>query len=94
MLGLSFYFKVDWGSYIVSIGKTATKKIGALVQFMKWKVQALELLFISLNLPYDPIWVVAPNWYLDMFDKLEKRLCMTVCPSLLPLLNPFLIIKM
>ena len=28
MLGLTFYSKLDWGSYIVSIAKTASKKIG------------------------------------------------------------------
>ena len=30
MLGLTFSSKLDWGSYIVSIAKTAFKKIGAL----------------------------------------------------------------
>ena len=30
MLGLTFSSKLDWGSYIVSIAKTASKKIGAL----------------------------------------------------------------
>ena len=28
MLGLTFSFKLDWGSYTVSIAKTASKKIG------------------------------------------------------------------
>ena len=31
MLGLTFSSKLDWGSYIVSIAKTASKKIGALI---------------------------------------------------------------
>ena len=30
MLGLSFTSKLDWGSYIISIAKTASKKIGAI----------------------------------------------------------------
>ena len=30
MLGLTFSSKLDWGSYIISIAKTASKKIGAL----------------------------------------------------------------
>ena len=30
MLGLTFSFKLDCGSYIISIAKTASKKIGAL----------------------------------------------------------------
>ena len=29
MLGLTFSSKLDWGSYIISIAKTASKKIGA-----------------------------------------------------------------
>ena len=28
--------KLDWGSYIISIGKTASKKIGALIHSMKF----------------------------------------------------------
>ena len=32
MLGFSFSSKLDWGSYIISIAKTATKKIGALIR--------------------------------------------------------------
>ena len=31
MLGLTFCSKLDWGSYIISIAKTASKKIGALI---------------------------------------------------------------
>ena len=36
MLGLTFSSKLDWGSYIISIAKTASKKIGALIRFMKF----------------------------------------------------------
>ena len=36
MLGLTFSSKLDWGSYIVSIAKTASKKIGALIRSMKF----------------------------------------------------------
>ena len=36
MLGLTFSCKLDWGSYIISIAKTASKKIGALIRFMKF----------------------------------------------------------
>ena len=35
MLGLTFSSKLDWGSYIVSIAKIASKKIGALIHSMK-----------------------------------------------------------
>ena len=36
MLGLTFFSKLDWGSYIISIAKTASKKIGALIRSMKF----------------------------------------------------------
>ena len=36
MLELTFFFKLDWGSYIISIAKTASKKIGALIRSMKF----------------------------------------------------------
>ena len=36
MLGLTFSFKLDWGSYIISIAKTVSKKIGALICSMKF----------------------------------------------------------
>ena len=35
ILGLTFSSKLDWGSYIISIAKTASKKIGALIRSMK-----------------------------------------------------------
>ena len=36
MLGLTFSSKFDWGSYIMSIAKTASKKIGTLICSMKF----------------------------------------------------------
>ena len=36
MLGLTFSSKLDWGSYIVSIAKTSSKKIGGLIHSMKF----------------------------------------------------------
>ena len=36
MLGLTFSSKLDWGSYIISIAKTASKKIRALICSMKF----------------------------------------------------------
>ena len=49
MLGLSFFSKLDRGCYIISIAKTTSKKIGALIQTM-------NLLSISINLPYSLAW--------------------------------------
>ena len=36
MLGFTFPYKLDWGSYIMSITKTASKKIGALIHSTKF----------------------------------------------------------
>ena len=36
MLGLTFYSKLDWGSDIISIAKTASKKIEALIHSVKF----------------------------------------------------------
>ena len=36
MLGLNFYSKLDWSSYIISIAKTASMKIGVLICSMKF----------------------------------------------------------
>ena len=43
MLGLTFSSKLDWGSYITSIAKTGSKKIGALIQSMKFFSPAVAL---------------------------------------------------
>ena len=36
MLGLTFSSKLDWGSYIISIARTTSKRIGALTCSMKF----------------------------------------------------------
>ena len=36
VLGQPFSYKLNWGSYIVSIAKSAPKKIGALIRCMKF----------------------------------------------------------
>ena len=36
MLGLTFSYKLNWGSYIISIAKIVSKKIGALICSMKF----------------------------------------------------------
>ena len=36
MLGLTFSYKLDWGSYIISMAETASKKIGSLIRSMQF----------------------------------------------------------
>ena len=50
MQGLTFSTKLDWGSYIISITKTASKKIGALIHSMK--CLSLKVALYLINLPY------------------------------------------
>ena len=49
-LWLTFSSQLDYGSYIISIAKTASNKIGALIRIMKFFL--LMWLYISINLPY------------------------------------------
>ena len=43
MLGLTFSSKLDWGSYIVSIAKTPSKKIEALICSIKFLSREIAL---------------------------------------------------
>ena len=36
ILELTFSFKLDWESYIISTAETVSRKIGALIHFMKF----------------------------------------------------------
>ena len=54
MLGLSFFPKLDWGTYIISTTKTASKKTGTLIRSISFFL--LRLLCISINLPYSLAW--------------------------------------
>ena len=93
MLGLTFSSKLDWGSYIVSIAKTASKKIGALIRSMKFLSPEVALyLYKSTIRPCMEycchVWAGAPSCYLELLDKLQKRICRTVGPSLTASLEP------
>ena len=87
ILGLNFSSKFDWGSYIIPVAKTASKKIGALICSMKFLSPDVALyLYKSTIRPcmenYCHVWTGAPSCYLDLLDKLQKRICRIVGPSL------------
>ena len=93
MLGLTFPSKLDWGSYIVSIVKTASKKIGALIHSMKFLSPEVPLyLYKSTIWPCIEycchVWAGAPHCYLELLDKPQKQICRTVGPSLAASLEP------
>ena len=87
MLGLTFSSKLDWGSYIISIAKTASKKIGALIHSMKFlSLEVALYLYKSTIRPCMEycchVRAGAPSCYLDLLDKLQKRICRILGPSL------------
>ena len=93
MLGLTSSPKLDWGSYIVSIAKTVSKKIGALIRSMKFLSPVVALyLYKSTIQPCMEyccyVWAGAPSCYLELLDKLHKQICRTVGPSLAASLEP------
>ena len=93
MLGLTFSSKLDWGSYIISIAKTASKKIGALIRFMKFLSPEVALyLYKSSIRPCMEycchVWGSAPICYLDLLDKLQKQICRIVGPSIAASFEP------
>ena len=93
MLGLTFSSKLDWGSYIVSVAKTSSKKIGALIRSMKFLSPEVALyLYKSTMRPCMEycchVWASALSCYLELLDKLQKRICRTVGPSLAASLEP------
>ena len=93
ILGSTFSSKLDWGSCIISIAKTASKKIGALIRSMKFLSPEVALyLYKSTIRPCMEycchVWAGAPSCYLELLDKLQKRICRTVGPSLAASLEP------
>ena len=95
MLRWTFSSKLDWGSYIVSIAKTVSKKIGALIRSMKFLSPEVALYLHKSTIQPSMedcchVWAGAPSCYLELLDKLQKRIfriCRTACPSLAPSLE-------
>ena len=56
MLGLTFSSKLDWGSYIISTAKTASKKIGALILSMKFLSPEIVMYTICPCIQYCCVW--------------------------------------
>ena len=87
MLGLIFSSKLDWGSYIVSIAKTASKKIGVLILPMKFLSPEVVLYLYKSTMRRCIEYCChlgpgAPSCLLELLDKLQKQICRTVGPSL------------
>ena len=75
ILGLTLSSKLDWVSYVISIVKTASKKIGALIRSIKFLSPevALYLYKFTIHLCMEyccHVWAGAPSCYLELLDKL------------------------
>ena len=90
---------LDWLSLLIWIGALTLSLLLKLPPrklepwFVLWSFFLLRLLCISINLPYGHLWNTAvmcgaPSCYLELLDKLQKRICRTVCPSLGASLEP------
>ena len=99
MLGLTFSSKLDWGSYIISIAKTASKKIGALIRSMKFLSAEVALYLYKST--------IRPLWNTVVTSGLVPPVTTWICKTsykngyagllvlhLLLLLNPWLIVEM
>ena len=93
MLGLTFSSKLDWGSYVIFIAKTASKKIGAVINFMRFPSHEFALYLCKSTIcpcmEYCcDAWAGAPSCYLELLEKVLKQICRTVGPSLAVSLEP------
>ena len=81
-LGLTFFSKLDWGSYIISTSKLPPKLESYKVPF-SWGCYYLYKSTIRPCMGYCcHVWAGAPSCYLELLDKLQKWICRTVGPSL------------
>lgn len=87
LLGLSFSSTLGWGAYIESIAKATSKKVGALIRSMNYLTPEIVLhLYKTTIRPCMEycchVWGGAPKCYLDLLDKLQRRICYHIGPTL------------
>ena len=93
MLELTFSSKLDWGSYTISVAKTASKKIEALIRSMNFLSPefALYLCKSTIRTYMEQcchVWVDVSSCYLKLLDKLQKRTYRTVGLSVVTSCKP------
>ena len=99
MLGLTFSTKLDCGSYIISIAKTASQKIGALIRSMKFFSPEFAMYFCKSTIhPYMEycchVSAGAPNCYSELLASYKNEYAGLLVLHLLRLMNPWPIIEM
>ena len=93
LLALTFSSKLDWGSYVISIAKIASRKIGTLIRSMKFLSPDIALYLykptIWPGMQYCcHVWAGAPSCYLELSYMLQKGIYRTGSPSLAASLEP------
>ena len=93
ILGSTFSFKLDLGSYMISIVKSASKKIGVLIRSMNFLSPEVAMYLYKFTICQwmeycFHVWVSANNNYFEMLDKPQKHICRTVSPSLANSIEP------
>ena len=93
ILGSTFSFKLDLGSYMISIVKSASKKIGVLIRSMNFLSPEVAMYLYKFTICQwmeycFHVWVSVNNNYFEMLDKLRKHICRTVSPSLANSIEP------
>ena len=93
LLGLSLHSELSWNSYIVSIAKSTSKKVGSLFRSKRFLTpEAILHLYKSTIRPCMEycchIWAGAPASCLDLLDKIQKRVVNLVGPILSSSLQP------
>ena len=78
---------------LISIAKSTSKNIGALIHSMKFLSPEVALYFYKSSIqPYMEycchVWVVAPSCNMELLDKLQKQICRTAGPSLAASFEP------
>ena len=92
MLGLTLSY---WVSYIITIAKTASQKIGDLIRSMKFLSPEVALYLYKSTIRSCKeycchVWAGTPNYYFEMFDKLQKQICCIFREVYLIFVSPFL----
>ena len=82
MVGLTRSSKLDRGSYIISIVKTASKKIRAWIHSMKFFSPEFAWNTVVSMEYCCHVWAGACSCYFELLFKLQKQICRTVGLSL------------
>ena len=94
MLGLTFSFKLNYGSHTISVAKTNSKKIGTLIRSMKFLSPEVALyLYKSTMRPrieyccyVSGLVALVATW--NCYISYKKQICRTAGPSLATSLQP------